>query len=78
MHEHINELARKAGITIYPLSFTVEKDNYFTGDHINVLHRFAKLIIEESATLTLDYKNQSYYDGWLDYREEIKRHFGLN
>ena len=70
MNERINELARKAGIT-------VEKDKYFTGDHINLLHQFANLIIEECATLTLDHKNQSYYEGWLDYREEIKYHFGL-
>jgi hypothetical protein len=36
-----------------------------------------KLILDECAGLTLDYKNQSYYEGWLDYREEIKRHFGV-
>jgi len=39
--------------------------------------KFAELIVRECAELTLDYKNEQHYQGWLDYRDEIKRHFGV-
>ena len=39
--------------------------------------KFAELIVRECAELTLDHKNDDYYAGWLDYRDEIKRHFGV-
>ena len=39
--------------------------------------KFAELIVRECAELTLDHKNDNYYTGWLDYRDEIKRHFGV-
>lgn len=39
--------------------------------------KFAELIIRECAELTLSHRNDDYYNGWLDYRDEIKRHFGL-
>ena len=42
------------------------------------LAKFAELIIRECAELTLDHKNDNYYNGWLDYRDEIKRHFGVD
>jgi len=42
------------------------------------LERFAELIVRECAELTLDHKNDNYYTGWLDYRDEIKRHFGVD
>lgn len=42
-----------------------------------VLERFAKLIIEECSSLTLDYKNDEDYAGWIEYRELIKHHFGI-
>jgi hypothetical protein len=35
------------------------------------------LIVQECTELTLDHKNDDYYNGWLDYRDEIKRHFGV-
>lgn len=41
------------------------------------LERFAEKIVRECAELTLDYKNDAYYNGWLDYRDEIKKHFGV-
>jgi len=41
------------------------------------LQKFAELIICECAELTLQHKNDDYYTGWLDYRDEIKQHFGL-
>ncbi len=39
--------------------------------------KFAELIIQECATLTLDHRSDDYYQGWLDYRDEIQRHFGV-
>jgi hypothetical protein len=39
--------------------------------------KFAELIIRECSELTLDYKNDQHYQGWLDYRNEIKKHFGV-
>lgn len=45
--ERIEELALKANISIYPLAYTIEKEKYFRGDHINVLYRFARNIIQE-------------------------------
>jgi hypothetical protein len=39
--------------------------------------KFAELIIQECATLTLDHRSDDYYQGWLDYRDEIKQHFGV-
>jgi hypothetical protein len=42
-----------------------------------VVAKFAELIVRECTELTLDYKSDDYYNGWLDYRDEIKRHFGV-
>lgn len=39
--------------------------------------RFAELIIQECATVTLDHRSDDYYQGWLDYRDEIRQHFGV-
>lgn len=39
--------------------------------------RFAELIILECAHLGLDYKNDQHYRGWLDYRDFIKKYFGV-
>ena len=39
--------------------------------------QFAELIVQECAGLTLDYKNDQHYQGWLDYRNEIRKHFGI-
>jgi hypothetical protein len=41
------------------------------------LELFAERIIRKCAELTLDHKNADYYTGWMDYRDEIKRHFGV-
>lgn len=41
------------------------------------LEKFAELIIKQCAELTLDYVSPDYYMGWLDYRDEIKKHFGV-
>jgi hypothetical protein len=41
------------------------------------IEKFAELIIRECATLTLDHRSDDYYQGWLDYRDEIRQHFGV-
>lgn len=41
------------------------------------LKHFVELIVRECTELTLDYKNDEHYKGWLDYRDEIKSHFGV-
>jgi len=53
-----------------------------TGDVVpdwhDTLHRsIALLLIQECTALTLDYKNDDHYNGWLDFRDEIRRHFGI-
>jgi len=47
--------------------------------HIRNLYteKFAQLIIQECVALTLDHRSDDYYQGWLDYRDEIRRHFGV-
>lgn len=45
-----------------------------SGDNFSdELQEFASRIIEECASLTLDYKNEDHYSGWIEYREEIRR-----
>ena len=39
--------------------------------------KFAETIINECAMLTLDYKNEDHYTGWLDFRDHIRKHFGV-
>jgi len=44
---------------------------------LDFLAKFAELIVKECTNLTLDHKSDDYYNGWLDYRDEIKKHFGV-
>lgn len=48
-----------------------------TAWHITYDKKFAELLITECAELTLDYKNNQYYTGWLDYRDAIRAHFDM-
>ena len=41
------------------------------------LEKFAELIVRECAELTLDYKNEAHYNGWLDHCDAIRKHFGV-
>jgi hypothetical protein len=66
MNERIRELA----------TYCI-KNSYETRINIEDFERFAELIIKECAELTLDYKNEQHYWGWLDYRDAIKEHFGV-
>jgi hypothetical protein len=34
-------------------------------------------IVRECVELTLDYKNDQHYQGWIEYRDLIKQHFGV-
>ena len=72
MNERIQALAEQARIKDH---WSMDERRYLT----NYLdeQKFAELIIRECAELTLDHKNDDYYAGWLDYRDEIKRHFGV-
>ena len=52
--ERIRELARQAGINLYPLSYSLDKEEYFRGDHINLLYRFVDLIAKECELKKID------------------------
>jgi hypothetical protein len=65
MNERFKELAREARLLT---GWPVGEVEY---------QKFAELIVRECAELTLDHKGDDYYNGWLDYRDEIKRHFGV-
>jgi hypothetical protein len=77
MNERIWELKRQA------MLFAQEKCDGQTTDMYGNLRsniwteKFAELIVRECSELTLNHKNDDYYTGWLDYRDEIKRHFGV-
>lgn len=64
MNERIRELAGEAEVSR-------------GGMRVVDIEKFAELIIQECAELTLDHRNDDYYQGWLDYRDEIRRHFGV-
>ena len=71
MNERIQELSKQA---------EQYADDNFKGEPVwsEVYdQKFAELIVQECTELTLDHKNDDYYNGWLDYRDEIKRHFGV-
>jgi hypothetical protein len=71
MSERIQQLAEQAGST-HKQNLGVYQ--FYTDE----LEKFAELIVKECCELTLDYKGDDYYSGWLDYRDEIKRHFGVD
>jgi hypothetical protein len=76
MNERIRELAEQANELDYE---TFDEFNHKTVRHYKFnKEKFAELIVRECAELTLDHKNDNYYNGWLDYRDEIKRHFGVD
>jgi len=67
MNKRIQELALQAGHPGFP-----------RGE--DELQKFAELIIRECASLRLtpmQIDDAQYYHGWLDYRDEILKHFGL-
>ena len=76
MNERIRELAEQAGIH-FGRSATLDGSNIARFVTTSDMEKFAELIVRECSELTLDHKNDDYYNGWLDYRDEIKRHFGV-
>jgi hypothetical protein len=76
MNKRIQQLAEQANELDYE---TFDEFNHKTVQHYKFNNqKFAELIIRECAELTLDHKNDDYYAGWLDYRDEIRRHFGVD
>lgn len=73
MNERIKKLAEQAMV------FSHENGGWRISTHVpnDFKEKFAELIIKECAGLTLDYKNDQHYNGWLDYRDEIIKHFGV-
>ena len=75
MNQRLIELYRQA----VTFAYNTAGDDAGKGTIVESLTagKFAELIVKECAELTLDYKNDQYYQGWLDYRDEIKQHFGV-
>jgi hypothetical protein len=73
MNERIHELWARAVDASVPETYT--SLSWAQIEKIKLV--FAQLIVRECCELTLDYKGDDYYNGWLDYRDEIKRHFGV-
>ena len=69
MQTKIKELAYQANL--------LDDDGWNTTNLTNSTEKFAELIINECAMLTLDYKNDDHYNGWLDFRAAIRKHFGV-
>jgi hypothetical protein len=73
MNERLKQLIKDAGaIPIHGKP----KDRALVG--YSNIEKLVELIIRECDTITLDYRNEEYYKGWLDYRDEIKKKFGIN
>ena len=75
MNERILELANEANKDI-GYTFKMEEAKQLH----ELMEKFAELIIKECATLTLEPMQKSdaqYYHGWLDYRDKIWKHFGV-
>lgn len=73
MNERIRELVEQSYVKVRGHGAFGESETYHQVD----LEKFAELIIQECAELTLDYKNDDHYNGWLDYRDKIRQHFGV-
>ena len=78
--ELVDELYGKAFHTI--LNPYVDKNGtarYNVSDHIDGRTRllFAEFIVRECLELTLDYRNDNHYSGWIEYRDKIREHFGI-
>ena len=41
------------------------------------VEKFSQLLIQECASITLDYKNEQHYQGWLDHQAEILKNFQI-
>jgi len=74
MNERIEKLAEQAGVTGY---FAADTKYATLVPLTPEIQKFAELIVKECSELTLDYKSDQHYNGWLDYRDAIRKHFGV-
>lgn len=77
MNERIIELAQQADLLGECSPSAPSSERYFGYITEKQIEEFATLIVLECAKLTLDYKNDQHYAGWIEYRDEIKKHFGI-
>lgn len=81
MNERIRELAIEAGLQQRTWNSLGKELPMWQEDPDNPgLAKFAVLIIKECAALSLNpmqIDEAQYYHGWLDYRDEILKHFGV-
>lgn len=79
MNEKIKKLAEQSGFYFYDLHDIGGEDlgETIEADSWEAAEKFAELIIEECLGVTLDYKNVDYYSGWIEYRDAIRKHFGI-
>ena len=74
MHKLIKKLAKRAD-----LEYTGIADDDM-GDCLignSTIQKFAESIIIECAGVTLDFKNDAYYNGWVDHSDEILKRYGI-
>ena len=78
MNEQIRQLALQAGLIKILDEHAHEYGNgMFENTPYPELEKFAELIVRECAGVTLDYKNDDHYAGWVDHQAEILKHFGV-
>lgn len=70
MNPRLQELMYQAGIV------SASSRGDITTDKLQ-LGKFAELSINECSQLTLDYRNEQHYNGWIEYRDEIRYHFNI-
>ena len=81
MNERIKELAEQAWrATSDEVAYLnrIHNRSYSQDEITDIFEiKFAELIVRECVELTLDYKNNQHYQGWIEYRDLIKQHFGV-
>lgn len=81
MNEHIANLAEQAAqesaLIENEMNLEVVTEDKTYAIPAEFIQRFAELIVQKCAEITLDYKNEDHYQGWLDHQEEILKQFGV-
>jgi len=76
MNERIKQLAARAGV-LADFGEDIKVGRWGIGGSYQSMEKFAELIVQECAGVTLDYKNHDHYTGWCDHAAEILKHFGV-
>jgi len=76
MNERIKHLAEQAGV-LADFGEDIKVGRWGIGGSYQSMEKFAELIVQECAGVTLDYKNHDHYTGWCDHAAEILKHFGV-